>query len=239
MFPGQSERPQDWSPSSIRLQLEGSLRRLGTDYVDLYQLHNARIEPIETTRCGRSDDTARRGQDPRDRRRARPRDRVGRGRTRVHPRRPIASLQTVFNILEQEPGLTFAREIRDEGKRSGSSRACRTRPDTLSGKVTRDTVFPPEDHRSHRNRDNMLDNFDKADTLAFLWDGTGRTAARPRSRASSRTRRSRRCCRPTSTSTTCASTRPASEMPLTPDEWPGSTSSGGTTSASRTATRCP
>src|ERR1700709_18762 len=23
MFPGQSERPQDWSPSSIRLQLEG------------------------------------------------------------------------------------------------------------------------------------------------------------------------------------------------------------------------
>ena len=36
-------------------------------------------------------------------------------------------------------------------------------------------MFPPEDHRSHRNRDNMLDNFDKADTLAFLWEGTGRT----------------------------------------------------------------
>jgi len=27
----------------------------------------------------------------------------------------------------------------------------------------------------HRNRDNMLDNFDKADTLAWLWEGTGRT----------------------------------------------------------------
>src|SRR4029078_12494474 len=45
----------------------------------------------------------------------------------------------------------------------------------LSGKITRDTEFPPGDHRGHRNRDNMLDNFDKADMLAFLWEGTGRT----------------------------------------------------------------
>ena len=41
--------------------------------------------------------------------------------------------------------------------------------------MTRDTVFPEGDHRAHRNRDNMLDNFDKADTLTFLWEGTGRT----------------------------------------------------------------
>ena len=48
--------------------------------------------------------------------------------------------------------------------------------DTLSGKITLDTVFPPGDHRAHRNRDNMLDNFEKAETLAFLWAAeTGRT----------------------------------------------------------------
>jgi aryl-alcohol dehydrogenase-like predicted oxidoreductase len=47
--------------------------------------------------------------------------------------------------------------------------------DALSGKITRDTVFPEGDHRAHRNRENMLDNFDKAETLAFLWEGTGRT----------------------------------------------------------------
>jgi aryl-alcohol dehydrogenase-like predicted oxidoreductase len=41
--------------------------------------------------------------------------------------------------------------------------------------VTPDTVFPKEDHRSHRNRENMLDNFEKAATLSFLWEGTGRT----------------------------------------------------------------
>ena len=86
------------------------------------------------------------------------------------------SLQTVFNVLEQEPGRTFAAGA--EGRatdRSGSSRASRTRPTPCPGKITRDTEFPPGDHRAHRNRDNMLDNFDKADTLQFLWDGTGRT----------------------------------------------------------------
>ncbi len=176
MFPGQSERPQDWSPSSIRLQLEGSLRRLGTDYVDLYQLHNARIEPIEDDALWEVLADLRAEGKVRE---------VGvalgpaigwveEGLESVR-RRPIASLQTVFNIIEQEPGLTFAREIRDQGKDIGLIARVPHASDTLSGKVTRDTVFPPEDHRSHRNPDNMLDNFDKADTLAFLWEGTGRT----------------------------------------------------------------
>ncbi len=79
-FPGQSERPHDWRPESIRSQLDGSLRRLGIDHIDLYQLHNPRIEPIladdlwaelEALRGG--------GQGPRARRRARPRHRLGRG----------------------------------------------------------------------------------------------------------------------------------------------------------------
>ena len=48
--------------------------------------------------------------------------------------------------------------------------------DTLSGKITIDTQFPPGDHRAHRNRDNMLDNFEKASTLEFLWaPESGRT----------------------------------------------------------------
>jgi aryl-alcohol dehydrogenase-like predicted oxidoreductase len=48
--------------------------------------------------------------------------------------------------------------------------------DTLSGKITLDTVFPPGDHRGHRNRENMLDNFEKVETLDFMWGGdTGRT----------------------------------------------------------------
>src|SRR5690242_2794126 len=45
-YPGQSERPHDWRPESVRQQCDDSLRRLGTDRIDLYQLHNPRIEPI-------------------------------------------------------------------------------------------------------------------------------------------------------------------------------------------------
>jgi aryl-alcohol dehydrogenase-like predicted oxidoreductase len=83
--------------------------------------------------------------------------------------RPITTLQTVFNVLEQEPGLTFAaRERVRDGSVSLISRVPHA-SDTLSGKITPDTVFAPGDHRAHRNRDNMLDDFAKAEKLAFLW----------------------------------------------------------------------
>ncbi len=45
--PGQQERPHDWSPQYLRKALEGSLKRLGTDYLDYYQLHNPRLDAIE------------------------------------------------------------------------------------------------------------------------------------------------------------------------------------------------
>jgi aryl-alcohol dehydrogenase-like predicted oxidoreductase len=176
-FPGQSERPHDWRPESVRAQVEDSLRRLGTDHIDLLQLHNPRIEPIvddalwETLRALRAEGKVRElgvalgpaiGW-------------VEEGNRAIDDR-PIASLQTVFNVLEQEPGLTFARRPRvQQGEVSLIARVPHA-SDTLSGKITPDTVFDAKDHRAHRNRDNMLDNFEKAETLAFLWGAeTGRT----------------------------------------------------------------
>ena len=35
--PNQQERAHDWSPAYMRRALEGSLRRLGTDYIDVYK----------------------------------------------------------------------------------------------------------------------------------------------------------------------------------------------------------
>jgi len=176
--PGQSERPQDWRPEAIREQLDASLRRLGTDYVDLYQLHNARLSPILDDELWA------------ELARLRDEGKVRELGVALGPaigwvqegleslrRRPIASLQTVFNILEQEPGLTFAAEPRVAEGRAGLISRVPHASDTLSGKIDRDTAFAATDHRSHRNRDNMLDNFDKAETLSFLWEGTGRTIA--------------------------------------------------------------
>jgi aryl-alcohol dehydrogenase-like predicted oxidoreductase len=176
-FPGQSERPHDWEPESVRRQVEDSLRRLGTDRIDLLQLHNPRIEPIvddalwETLVALRAEGKVRElgvalgpaiGW-------------VGEG-NRAIDERPIVSLQTVFNILEQEPGLGFGQRPRVQDREVSLISRVPHASDTLSGTVTPDTVFDPKDHRSHRNHDNMLDNFEKAETLAFLWaPETGRT----------------------------------------------------------------
>ncbi|MFM7060382.1 MAG: aldo/keto reductase [Actinomycetes bacterium] len=172
----QRERPHDWRPESIRRQCDDSLRRLGIDVIDLYQLHNTRIEPIL------DDDLWATLED------LRTEGKIKHLGVALGPaigwveeglesirRRPICSLQTVYNIIEQEPGRTFVDESIRHGGHVGMISRVPHASDSLSGKVDRDTKFPAGDHRAHRNRDNMLDNFDKADTLSFLWEGTGRT----------------------------------------------------------------
>jgi aryl-alcohol dehydrogenase-like predicted oxidoreductase len=176
LYPGQSERPHDWAREAVRGQLEASLQRLGTDHIDLYQLHNTRIEPILDDELW--EELAK----------LRAEGKIRELGVALGPaigwvdegiealrRRPIVSLQTVFNVLEQEPGRTFAADPAVADGRVGLISRVPHASDTLSGRITRETVFPPEDHRSHRNKENMLDNFDKAETLGFLWEGTGRT----------------------------------------------------------------
>jgi aryl-alcohol dehydrogenase-like predicted oxidoreductase len=217
---GQRERPHDWRPESVRAQVEGSLRRLGTDRIDLLQLHNPRIEPIaddalwETLVALRDEGKVRElgvalgpaiGW-------------VEEGNRAIDDR-PIVSLQTVFNVLEQEPGLTFAarRRVRD-GSVGLISRVPHA-SDTLSGKITPDTQFPRGDHRAHRNRDNMLDNFEKAEKLAFLWaPGTGRTMGQA-AVAGILANPAFACVLPTVLSVDdVREYAAASECPLTPDE---------------------
>jgi aryl-alcohol dehydrogenase-like predicted oxidoreductase len=174
---GQSERPQDWSTDGVRRQVEESLRRLGRDHIDLLQLHNVRIDPVR-------DDVL-----WEELFRLRDEGKVRELGVALGPaigwvtegvealqRREIAALQTVFNILEQEPGLTFAREDAVRDHRVGMIARVPHASDVLSGKITRDSVFAPGDHRAHRNADNMLDNFEKAERLEYLWaPETGRT----------------------------------------------------------------
>jgi aryl-alcohol dehydrogenase-like predicted oxidoreductase len=176
-FPGQSERPHDWRPESVRVQCDASLARLGVECIDLYQLHNTRIEPIVADDLWETLlDLKREGKIRELGVALGPAIGWVEEGNQAIDNRPIASLQTVFNILEQEPGLTFARRPRVQSGEVGLIARVPHASDTLSGKVTPDTVFDPKDHRAHRNRDNMLDNFEKAETLSFLWaPETGRT----------------------------------------------------------------
>ena len=175
--PGHSERPQDWRPESVRAQVEASLRRLGRDHIDLLQLHNVRIEPVRNDALWEELE------------RLRAEGKVRELGVALGPaigwldegleslrNREIVSLQTVFNLLEQEPGRLFAAEPAVTDGRVGLIARVPHASDVLSGKVTRDTTFEGDDHRAHRKRENLLDLFDKADTLTFLHGPeTGRT----------------------------------------------------------------
>jgi aryl-alcohol dehydrogenase-like predicted oxidoreductase len=174
---GHNERPHDWTPRGVRTQLEDSLRRLGRDRIDLYQLHNTTMDPILADDLWAELEVLR-----------------GEGKIRelgvalgpaigwkdegvyALDHRPVVSVQSVFNILEQEPGRTFLEHPTVQGGRASVIARVPHASDVLSGKVTRDTVFAADDHRAFRNRDMLLDLCDKVERVHYLHDGdTGRT----------------------------------------------------------------
>jgi aryl-alcohol dehydrogenase-like predicted oxidoreductase len=172
---GHNERPHDWRPESVRQQLEDSLRRLGRDRIDLYQLHNPTIDPI------RADDLWA------ELEQLRAEGKIRELGVALGPaigwrdeglialeHRPIASLQTVFNILEEEPGRTFLTHPAVQDGKAGVIARVPHASDVLSGKVTKETVFAADDHRAFRNRDMLLDLLDKVEQVHYLHDGDTR-----------------------------------------------------------------
>ncbi len=168
---GQAEIEQNFSVDFIRRAVELSLKRLGTDYIDLLQLHNIRMEQVEDDALwALMEELKREGKI------------LGYGAALgpaigwlyegidcVRKRRPHV-LQHIYNLLEQFPG----RQIMDEG--GGSAMESRTRylirvthsSGMLEGKYTPETKFPPNDHRSHRPKSWLINGLKKIETLKFL-----------------------------------------------------------------------
>jgi aryl-alcohol dehydrogenase-like predicted oxidoreductase len=163
----EGERPHDWSPAHVRESLEGSLRRLGTGYVDLYQLHNPRMDAIEDDELFATLDSLREE-----------------GKVRHYgialgpaigwrdegvlalERRDVAALQTVYNLLEQDPGADFLATAERTG--AGIMARVPTSSGLLEDKYTLDTEFGPGDHRRHRPRSWLVEGLQKIDQLRFL-----------------------------------------------------------------------
>jgi aryl-alcohol dehydrogenase-like predicted oxidoreductase len=172
----QGERPQDWSPAHARKSLEASLRRLATDYVDLYQLHNPRMDGIER------DDLFAELERLRDEGKLRhygvalgPAIGWREEGMRALAKHRITSVQTVYNVLEQDPGRDFLAAAEEKGA------AVLARVPTSSGlledKYTLETTFPKHDHRSHRPREWLVEGLQKVERLRFLCDEHGITMA--------------------------------------------------------------
>ena len=170
----ESERPKDFSGAHARRALEASLRRLRTDHVDLYQLHNPGMEALDR------DDLFETLEDLRAEGKIRaygvalgPKIGWREEGLRALEERRVHSVQTVYNLLEQEPGAAFL----EAAERVGAGVIARvpTSSGLLEGNLTLDTEFTGNDHRRHRPRSWLVEGLPKVERLRFLERDGART----------------------------------------------------------------
>ena len=173
----EGERPQRWDGPFVRAALEASLRRLRTDHVDLYQLHNPRMDAIDSDGCFETLDELR-----------------SEGKIRHYgvalgpaigwreeglraiATRGIASVQTVYNLLEQDPGRDLMAAAGEHGV--GVMARVPTSSGLLDDNLTPETTFGPGDHRRHRPHEWLVEGLAKIDRIRFLCaPDAGRTMA--------------------------------------------------------------
>jgi len=171
---GQRELPQDWSPAFVRAACEASLRRLGTDRIDCWQLHNPKMDAIERDDLWQTlDDLRREGKVRSYGVALGPRIGWREEGLRALRERGVPSIQIIHNLLEQEPGadlITAARE-------TGASVIVRVPHSSglLEGHFTEETTFARGDHRRHRPKEWLIDGVQKVEQLRFLEAGGRRT----------------------------------------------------------------
>ena len=174
----QRERPQKWDPEFIRNACEESLRRLGTDYIDLYQLHNPRVETVRDDEVFDTLDAL-----------------VKEGKLRHYgvalgpdigwraegdasmAERHIQSVQIIYSIIEQQPARYFfpTAHEHDTGLLARVPHASEILTDEFTDKMK--VEFDPSDHRAHRKQEWLDQAFRKRELVLFVAQETGRTLA--------------------------------------------------------------
>jgi len=181
---GHEELPHDWRPEYVRVALEESLKRLQRDHVDIYQLHNPRLDALQRDDLFAELEALKRA-----------------GKIRAYgpalgpaiaerqieegayaiERRHVDMVYIIYNLLEQMLG----QGLFPLGRRQDSSFLVRVphASGLLDGTVTPETVFTQDDHRFHRvsseerKRRWQVDGLKKVEQLSFLWERTGRSLA--------------------------------------------------------------
>ena len=172
---GHQERPQKFDREFVIFACEQSLRRLNTDHIDLYQIHNPRItalerdELFETLEQLQFDGKIRYfgsalGPD------------IGwfqEGEASMRERH-VDSLQIIYSILEQEPARDFFPIAQDE--QVGLISRVPHASEVLTGRYIEPPSFDEGDHRAHRKAEWMRDALAKFERVKFLaGEDTGRS----------------------------------------------------------------
>jgi len=167
---GQSELPQRFDSSYLRFAVDKSLDRLETDYIDVLQLHNIKMEHVRNPEIWQT-----------------LRDLKTEGKIRVwgaafgpaigwlyeavelcERERDIGTIQMIWNVLEQEPGSAMIAAARQHAPDCVFNIRVTHASGMLEGKYTEDTVFAANDHRRHRPRSWLINGLKKIRTLDFL-----------------------------------------------------------------------
>ncbi|MEO6197793.1 MAG: aldo/keto reductase, partial [Dehalococcoidia bacterium] len=157
---GQRERPQDFRPEFIRFACEQSLQRLGTDYIDIYQMHNPRLPAVmDDDIFATLEDLKAEGKIRHYAAALGPANGWEAEGLALMRSRKIAALQVIYNMFEQEPG----RVLIEASEPAGVGVLVRVPHSSglLEGKYTLETKFEKGDHRAHRPREWLIEGLQK------------------------------------------------------------------------------
>ena len=179
---GQQELPQNWATEYIPFALEQSLKRLQTDYVDFYQLHNPRIGTLRKDEIFAELEQLKQagkiraygatlGPAINERQ-------IEEGEFLVRHRQ-VNAVQVIYNLMEQMIG----RPLFPLAKEYDTTFLVRVphASGLLEGRVTPQTTYDKNDHRYHRvstderKKKWQEEGLQKVEKLNFLTDGKGRT----------------------------------------------------------------
>jgi aryl-alcohol dehydrogenase-like predicted oxidoreductase len=169
---GHRELPQKHDTEFLQFALEQSLNRLQTDYIDIYSLHNPKMDAIRNdTLFAALDDLVKKGTIKSHGAALGPA--IGwkdEGLEAIRSR-DISCLQTVYNILEQDPGRDFVREA--ERHNVGIMVRVPDASGLLTGKVTAEAKFDKNDHRSFRKKEFIQEAMKKIENIKPIANSKG------------------------------------------------------------------
>jgi len=167
---GQQELPMRTDPAFVRMAVDRCLARLETDYIDVLQIHNAKMEHVRDPELwGTLRDLQREGKIRAWGAAFGPAIGWLYESVELVEREPdINTIQMIWNVLEQHPGSAMIEAARRHAPNCCFNVRVTHASGMLEGKYTVDTVFPESDHRRHRPRSWLVNGVQKVKTLDFL-----------------------------------------------------------------------
>ena len=174
---GHKERAQKFDREFVKYACEQSLRRLGTDYIDLYQIHNPKLDALERDELFETLEQLQfegkiryfgvaLGPD------------IGwfeEGELSMRDRH-VDSVQIIYSILEQDPAKDLIK-LAEEHEIGLLSRVPHA-SNTLTGEFDHGLpTFDVDDHRAHRKNEWLTDAMLKVARVRFLVQEDSRTMA--------------------------------------------------------------